>query len=125
MSYQRNLFDRDRPSFSRTEAERRRNLGQQRAEAHAEAEHDGWKHEALLALAQYLGQRGQTPFLAENLREWSIAQGVTQPPEPRAWGALIQSAKRRGLIRACGTERAATSNLSPKVLWVRTERRTA
>jgi hypothetical protein len=49
--------------------------------------------------------------------EWCRKEGVPQPPDGRAWGSVISSARRLEIIQKVGTRLAATSNLSPKCLW--------
>jgi hypothetical protein len=111
-------FD-DPKRLSRKDAEERRDDGMARAEQHAEAEIPKWKDLALDALCTFVSSRAN-PFLTEDFRVWTIATNACpQPPEPRAWGAVMSAAKARGLVTPCGTGRAATSNLSPKVLWQR------
>lgn len=93
----------------------RRDLGIERAEAHADRVHADWTAEAFRALGEFLGYR-LTPFLAEEFVTWAETR-VPPPPDPRAWGGPIRRAARAGLIRRIGYAPAASSNPSPKCLW--------
>jgi hypothetical protein len=55
-------------------------------------------------------------LLAENVRNWA-SDKLPDPPDGRAWGAVMQRARRAGYIRKVGYREAQSSNLSPKVLW--------
>lgn len=96
-------------------AELRRDLGVARSQAAAERNVPGWTEIALGYVRKY-AQRN-APFLTEECRVWAIVQGCPQPQNKKAWGAVMQSAQRRGIIEACGYAPAASSNCSPKVLW--------
>jgi hypothetical protein len=103
----------------RQQAARRRDDGIARALDHAEKARRQWKQRALEALGAFLRER-ELPFLAETFRAFATAtKGVEEPPDARAWGAVMQAGKRAGMIVSCGAERALTSNLSFKVLWKR------
>lgn len=43
------------------------------------------------------GWRG-AEFTGEQVREWLIRQGFEEPTHPNAWGALINTAVRRGIL---------------------------
>jgi hypothetical protein len=101
---------------------RRRDDGIQRALDHAEQENRNWRESALLLLETFLLERGGIPFLAEAFRVYAKrSKRVPDPPDARAWGAVMTAAKKSGMIVACGAERALTSNLSFKVLWRKKE----
>jgi hypothetical protein len=120
---QASLFVEESRAASRSAAESRRDRGMQRAQAHADAvQLDAWSARAMSALRRYLaeGPGRDGAFLAEQFVDWTKTADVAQPPEPRAWGAVISTAARRGLIRRIGYAPANTSNRSPKCLWQRT-----
>lgn len=94
-------------------ARARRDDGIQRAGDHAGNE---WKDRARGYVLEFLAGNPE-PFLAEDLREFAEVRGLFAPPDGRAWGAVIQSAARDGLIRKVGYAPAKSSNLSPKVQW--------
>lgn len=94
----------------------RRDLGIERAVDHAERVSEGWQARARGYLLEYLS-RNPGDFLGEQMREFAEGKGMDAPPDGRAWGAVLQSAARAGLIRKVGYAPARSSNLSPKVLW--------
>lgn len=103
------------PSFA--SARRRAEDGMKRATDHAEADHKGWKEEALRFLRRYC--ETHVDFLTEDLID--AARGIV-PASPcegggKAWGSVITTAKREGIIEKIGYRPARTSNLSPKPVW--------
>jgi hypothetical protein len=100
------------------EAVERRDDGIARALEHAEQETPDWRVGAIRALECFLRERGNLPFLAEVFRVFATSNAlVEEPPDARAWGAVMTRAKKLGLVESCGAGRAITSNLSFKVLW--------
>jgi hypothetical protein len=95
----------------------KRDIGIHRAVEKADRDDSGWSWRAYYALLKYVAaHKGQ--FLTEEVRDWSESQGhVIAPENGRAWGAVMQRAARRGIIRKAGYALAKSSNLSPKVLW--------
>lgn len=91
----------------------RRDDGIQRAADHAG---DYWRRCARGFLLEYLATHAE-PFLAENVREFAEARHLADPPDGRAWGQVMRSAARDGLIVKVGYAPARSSNLSPKVQW--------
>ena len=86
------------------------------AAMHAERVHPKWTDEALTFLLSYLEKNGDA--LAEIVVDAAAKSGtVPPPPDKRAWGAVFNSAARRGLITNAGFARAATSNNSFKAIW--------
>ena len=110
---QPSLFDPERLArIEREAAQHRADVGMERAASRAERVSDGWNERALEAVR--LHAITHPSFLVEEVRKVC--------PEPlhadgRAWGAVIQTAKRSGWIRNGGFSAAVSSNLSPKVLW--------
>lgn len=100
-------------------AEERRDTGIQRAADHADRVEEKWSVRATVYMAGLVGRRGFKPFLTEELIEISIRDGVAQPPDGRAWGAIMRALAKQGVIRKMGYAPAKSSNLSPKVLWGR------
>jgi len=102
---------------------KRRDSGIKKAADHAsKATESDWPRDALEFLKRYLDRTGE-PFLAEQFVLWALAQGISAPPDGRAWGSPIARARKLGLILRVGTGMAKTSNLSPKPLWQRAERK--
>jgi hypothetical protein len=95
-------------------AERRRDLGIERAVDHADRVRAEWSERAVELLRSWA--LGRPPFLAEQFRE-TAAKIVGHPPDARAWGAVVRAAAAEGYIRRVGYAPALSSNLSPKCLW--------
>lgn len=107
----------DQLSLDWTPAERR-NDGMQRAVDHADAVRPSWSDRAGALLREYAADRGS--WMVEDLREWASARGLPEPPDGRAWGAVVQRAARAKQIYRVGWQEAKSSNLSPKGLWLAT-----
>lgn len=105
----------DSVHVDRTAAAARRDLGIERA---ARKSGEDWQQAALDRLRMYL-RAWELPFLTEDFSHWALANDFRPPHDGRAWGAVMQTAARRKLIRKVGYRAAKTSNLSPKVLWQR------
>jgi hypothetical protein len=97
----------------------RRDIGIHRAVEKAESDDSGWSWRAYYAVLKFLVVN-KTPFLTEDVREWAESNGhIPVPKNGKAWGAVMQRAARRGVIKKVGYDLAKSSNLSPKVLWQR------
>jgi hypothetical protein len=60
------------------------------------------------------------PQTMESCRLWAYQRGLEVPKEERAWGSVTQRALREKTIAPTGGyAKAASSNLSPKALYVR------
>lgn len=98
------------------EAESKAADGISRSVDHADRKEPNWSDRALEILASYArccpGQ-----FMAEDVRDNSDRAGLPKPPDPRAWGAVFQRARKSGLIEMVGYAPAKSSNCSPKTLW--------
>lgn len=96
----------------------RRDEGISRAAEHAERVAEGWGRRARGYLLEYIASKPRgTTFLAEDVREFAEERGIDSPPDGRAWGHVMQAAKREGTIISRGYAPARSSNLSGKVLW--------
>jgi hypothetical protein len=84
----------------------------------AETASPGWVEAACILVALFAATT-PAPFLMEDARRCAELQGLGAPPDKRAWGAVTQALKRKGVIQACGTGAARSSHGSPKVLWRR------
>ncbi len=89
------------------------------------ADHAGreWQDQAVAAARLFVrwNERGYggEPFTMEEVREWASIR-IDDPPDLRAWGAVTRRLKSEGIIRPTGGyAKAASSNLSPKPLYVR------
>ena len=75
-----------------------------------------WQDTALFWVGQF-ARSSKGPFMAEDVREHAEASGLPKPPDGRAWGVVMQAARRKGMIFPDGYAPARSSNLSPKVRW--------
>ncbi len=92
-------------------AERKRDEGIARAQRHAG---DPWTEFAVNLVRRYASEHPQ--FLTEDFVDWTRGL-IAEPPDGRAWGAVMRIAARKGLVRKVGYAPARTSNLSPKCVW--------
>lgn len=72
-----------------------------------------------IRLRQKLG-RGDVPFMGEDVRRWAEGvRGLPEPPDPRAWGAVLQKACRAKLIERAGfgESKNPQAHLRPTALW--------
>jgi hypothetical protein len=70
----------------------------------AEIKIPDWKDRAIQALKNFINENPHMhpAFQTEDVRAWAYKNGLPEPPNHRAWGAVITSAKRKGLIRFIG-----------------------
>jgi hypothetical protein len=104
-------------AFDFTAARARRDDGMSRAVEHADRVEPTWSDRAFNVLREYALTHAE-PFLIERVVEASKAT-LHAPTDKRAWGAVVQRARRAELIERAGYAPAATSNCSPKPLWKR------
>lgn len=97
--------------------EDRRERGIKQSVEHADAVTPKWSVQAEVYAEMMIEQRGFKPFLFEEIVEAAGRDGISKPPDARAWGAIIRRLAKRGIVRNMGYAKAKTSNLSPKVLW--------
>ena len=92
-----------------------RDEGIAKAAQSAEEKSPGWGERALAMLLQY----PHDTFMAEQLREWAHKNGLEEPTHFRAWGSVIITAKKRGLIRHAGYGRVENPNAhrTPASIW--------
>lgn len=94
-------------------AAHRRDRGIKRAAEHAGKQ---WQERALGYVREYVAtHRG--PFLCEDVRGYADHRDFEHPPTAKAWGGVMQTAARRGIVVADGWAPAQSSNLSAKRLW--------
>ena len=82
------------------------------AEDRARLSDPGWPERALAAMLEAGRRLGR--FTVEDARQLA---GVEAPTDQRAWGAVVNRASRRGLIRRVGFAPARSSNGSVKPVW--------
>lgn len=75
-----------------------------------------WRAKAFAAFCVYVNTHPGRRFLTEEFRS-SLPRGFPQPHDGRAWGTIVQDAKRAKLIKRVGYRCARSSNLSPKPEW--------
>jgi hypothetical protein len=98
------------------EARDRAETGMQRSVDHADRDTPGWSERALEALRRYARIQAED-FTIEKARAAIVLEA---PPDQRAFGAVTQSAIRKGYIQKTGGYAAASSsNGSPKPLYRR------
>ena len=102
--------------FEHAEAKSRADLGMTRAVERADAVTPSWSERAYYHLFAYSTLHPH-PWMVEDLRQWAKGRGLPDPPDGRAWGAVIQRAARAGTIVRVGWQEAKSSNNSPKGLW--------
>jgi len=82
----------------------------------ADRELGDWSGRAELFLIEF-ARSTTRPFLVEEARAYAERRGLTPPPDGRAWGHIVQNARRAQHVVSCGFGIAKSSNGSPKVLW--------
>lgn len=85
--------------------------------AHADRVEDGWRYQALALLTAFAREIGRS-FVVEEARAYAEKHGLPDPPDARAYGSVVRLARAKGRIRKVGYAPAASSNGSPKCLWI-------
>lgn len=101
--------------------DRARGRAQLGIERSARRSGNDWQEAALDRLRFYLQTNGE-PFLAEHFIKIAMERKcppLSAPPDARAFGAVMQTAFRKKIIRKVGYAPANSSNRSPKTLWQR------
>lgn len=100
-----------------TAAQEARDAGIEMSGEHADRTESGWRYQALALLTAFASEHPGA-FLIESAREYAQAHGLPSPPDGRAWGSVVRLAVSKRRIRKAGYGPAASSNCSPKCLWV-------
>lgn len=89
--------------------------GAKQAADHADAVHGDWSERAYQLLKRYPGRK----FMAEEVAKWAYGQGLPKPPTGRAWGAVINRAKKEKIIRHIGYDRVSNekAHSTPASVW--------
>ena len=87
----------------------RREQGMTASLDHADRVECGWPDAAYSYLCQF-AQSQDDPWTVECFRTWAAQQGLTDPPDARAFGGVTQRAIKRGVIVRVGYAPAASSN---------------
>lgn len=114
---QPDLFADRSPVPTAAEADRAQRDGMAAAVEHADDVVFAWSQRAEALLVEFAG--GVETFLAEDARAFAAERGLPSPPDGRAWGAVLQRARRANLIQKVGFAPARSSNNSPKVEWAK------
>ena len=102
----------------RTHLQREMNLGEElaiaggaTAAAHADSQSAGWLARATGLAEQFVINHVDLPsFQAIELRSYAEAQGLTSPPDARAWGHVMRRLKKNGVIESVGTGKSSDPN---------------
>lgn len=105
----------------KTQAELLRDDGINRAVDHADAVHEQWSDKALAMLIEYIDLIGGVgvEFTSEMVRFYAEEQGLSKPPDGRAWGAVMLKAMRSGKCKKIGWTTATDPKVhcNPVSLW--------
>lgn len=98
-----------------------RDIGIQRAVEHADAEIPSWSDIAFDNLRMFLRYAPDSQFMGEDVRGYATTRGLPDPPDKRAWGAVMLRAARAGLIRKIGYAHAKDPKVHRSInpLWER------
>jgi hypothetical protein len=90
-------------------------LADEGAEIAASKAGEEWADHAFSALMHY----PRESFMTEELRTWAHARGLPHPPDGRAWGAVINRARRAGYIESGGYRKTVqpVSHARPASVW--------
>ena len=74
-----------------------------------------WQDQAIEHLRNFKAKE----FMAEELRQHAYDNGLDPPPSERAWGAVINEARRKGLIQHIGYRAVSnpTAHQTPAGVW--------
>jgi hypothetical protein len=101
------------------EGNRLKKAGMQLSLFNAEINDPGWKDKALVSLTKFIFKFPDLQFQTEDVRAWAYRNGLPEPPNHRAWGGIISSAKRKGIIAFVGYENVDNPNAhcTPAAVW--------
>jgi len=86
--------------------------------AQVEREPD-WGHRARELTLDFLGLVVHETFTAEDLRKYCHKRGLSEPKEPRVWGAIMADLRRSGRITRVGwgTSENDQAHYRPVAVW--------
>lgn len=99
------------------DAKRLAQRGIDQAVAAADRELAGWSDDAFLFVRTYAEQNRGGNFIGHDIVNASVAAGVAQPPNPKAWGGPIQRAARLKIIERIGYAEDPNRHGNPVPLW--------
>lgn len=82
----------------------------------ARAAGQAWVGEAYRYLERYSAQHPR--FLIDDVRRAALEDGVTEPHDPRAWGAVTRMAVKAKLIQQDGYAAVKRAHMRPMPVWV-------
>lgn len=91
--------------------------GIDQAVAAADRAVEGWSERALEFIRLWALDNIGKRFIGTDIVQASIAAGITQPPNAKAWGGPIQRAARARFIRKVGTAPDPNRHGNPVPLW--------
>lgn len=94
--------------------------GAQLAADHADAVIEDWQDRAFYLLTEFCRHHAYGAQLtSERIRQYAEKQGLPNPPDKRAWGAIMLKAARKNLIRKIGWTTANDPKVhnNPVSLW--------
>lgn len=98
-------------------ARREAQAGIDQAVAAAERQLAGWVDTAYAFIALWCAQNRGARCIGHDIVQASIAKGVIQPANAKAWGGPIQRAAREGLIKRVGFDEDPNRHGNPVPLW--------
>lgn len=87
---------------------------------HAQRKTPQWGEQAVGLLNQFIAEHDE-PFFIEQARAWAEAQGLPDPPDKRAWGAIARLFQKEGRIMPLGYASMSSKKAhnAPKMQWRR------
>jgi hypothetical protein len=94
--------------------------GIQRSAERAEKAFPTWNDRAYNYLERFISSI-RSPFMTEDVRECAEERGLPKPPNLKAWGHIVISAKKNGLIKSVGIGKRseAQAHRAYATLWQR------
>lgn len=91
--------------------------GMTRAVEHADRVEPKWSERAAQFLRDYAVTTPE--FMSESLRVWAHNCGLPLPPDPRAWGAVVNAAVRDGILVRDRFEltKIPPAHATPRPVW--------
>lgn len=107
----------DAPIAPRPTAQQLADDGMMRAADHADAVEEGWSERAYSMLLDYAAEHYE--FMGEDVRSWAHSAGLPQPPDGRAWGAVVLRASKAKLIIVdrYRKTRIPPAHATPRAVW--------
>lgn len=101
--------------FDIAEGMKRRDAGIQQAIDNTEKEDLTWGSRALGFVIKFPGQR----FMTEDIRIFAYENGFQRPVHERAWGSVMLTAQRKGLIISdgIGLVKNVKAHRTPATIW--------